>query len=110
MSATLKVTHEPAFLRAAADKIGAGIRAAFQGKGAAKRVAQAAEASPRTVEAWLYGRVAPRSPELIALMAANDEFERHVLALVRDIREQTPCQNTRSGSASAGLDTPSAIP
>jgi hypothetical protein len=85
-------------------RIAAAIRAAFTGRGATKRVATAADANPRTASSWLYGEAAPRAPELIALMAANEKLEQQILGMVQEMRESAHClPHTLSTSAGAGL-------
>ena len=44
-------------------------------------------ADPRAVENWMYGRCAPRSAELVRLMAENDEIAAEVVALAKRERE-----------------------
>lgn len=51
-----------------------------------KVVARIADASHRTVENWFAGRNAPKGPELIRLMAANQELEADILRLIEEIR------------------------
>lgn len=92
MSATIEPPHEMHILHGLVARIGTAIRGSFVGRGAAKKVARAAEADPRTAQGWLYGRNSPRSPELIALMAANETLEHEILAMVRDLREKSRCQ------------------
>lgn len=96
MTATTQVSTKMHFLLPSVAAIGATLRAAFTGRGAAKRVASAADASPRTASAWLYGEAAPRSPELIALMAANETLEQQIIGMVREMRERNACQSPTS--------------
>lgn len=109
MSATAQHTPDLLSSTGILARLGAALRDSF-GRHAAKRMANVANNDPRTIEGWLQARKSPRSVELIRLMAANDELEQQVLALVREIRETHHCPNTLSGSASVGLDTPSATP
>lgn len=95
MSATLEAPHNlqnltdrPGIVR----RIGAALRGAYSDRHAAKRLSQDTRSDSRTAEAWLYGRTPPRSPELLEAMAANDELENQILALVREIRERRSCQ------------------
>ena len=43
-------------------------------------------ADPRAVENWMYGRCAPRSAELVRLMAENDAIAAVVLDLARQAK------------------------
>jgi hypothetical protein len=94
MSATLKASR---FLQirtapvGLADRIGSALRGAYGRRGADKAIARDAEADTRTAQGWLYGRTAPRSTDLLELMAANDQLETEILALVREIRERRKC-------------------
>lgn len=91
MSATLKVPHEmrdfdthtPTII----GRIGRALREAYAGRHAAKRLATDAHNSPRTAEAWLYGRNVPPSPELIRLMAVNESLEKEIISMVHAMRE-----------------------
>ncbi|MDQ1079712.1 hypothetical protein [Pseudoroseomonas cervicalis] len=106
MNATSQVYIETHFLTVIRARIGAALRATWGGRGAAKRIARVADATPRAASAWLYAQAAPRSPEIIALMAASDEFEREVLDLVHELRlrmEQTPqCRPIAPSTSAAG--------
>lgn len=51
-----------------------------------KLVARIAGASHRTADNWFSGRNAPKGPELIRLMAANDEIAEEIMRLVQEIR------------------------
>jgi hypothetical protein len=51
-----------------------------------KVVARIAETSHRTADNWFAGRNAPKGPELIRLMAANDELKAEILRLVEETR------------------------
>lgn len=88
MSATTEPYTQSQFSTDLSTRIGNAIRKAFTGRGAAKRVAQAADASHRSASAWLYGQNAPRSPELIALMAANEALEQEIISMVHAMRER----------------------
>jgi hypothetical protein len=51
-----------------------------------KLVARIAGASHRTADNWFTGRNAPKGPELIRLMAANDELAEEIMRMVKEIR------------------------
>lgn len=51
-----------------------------------KLVARIAGASHRTADNWFAGRNAPKGPELIRLMAANDELADEIMRMVEEIR------------------------
>jgi len=51
-----------------------------------KLVARIAGASHRTADNWFAGRNAPKGPELIRLMAANDELAEEIMRMVKEIR------------------------
>lgn len=95
MTATTKNTHdlrEEAFNPSEmARRVGAALRASFSGGNRDKVVARVARADPRTAQGWLQDRNTPRSTELLALMAANDEFEQEIAALLRELRRKSPC-------------------
>ncbi len=96
MSATSQLHTKMHISLPGVEAISALLRSAFVGRGARKRVAAAADADPRTASAWLYGQAAPRAPELIALMAENDELERQIVTLVHELREQRHCPTPTS--------------
>lgn len=77
-------------------------------RNAAKLIARAARATPRTAEAWLAGQQAPQAEHLINLMT-NDELAEEILELVR---ERKAC-GVASASLSDGSDlasTPTGSP
>lgn len=53
---------------------------------AAQRIAEKACVTPRCVDNWVNGTTAPRSAELIRLMASCDEIAAEVLQLVEEAR------------------------
>jgi hypothetical protein len=55
-------------------------------RSAAKLLARATGASPRSAENWLQGLCAPRGDELISLMAECDELRDEIMRLV-DLRK-----------------------
>jgi hypothetical protein len=96
MSATLKAPHnlsDSIPSQGMVQRFSAALRAAYAGRHAVKVVARDADADARTAESWINGRTAPRFPELVELMAANDQLEKQIYALVREIRERRTCRN-----------------
>ena len=50
------------------------------------RLSRRISADPRAVENWWYGRCAPRSAELVRLMAENDEIAAAVMDMARQAK------------------------
>jgi hypothetical protein len=104
MSATLKATWNTQSLSPRESKmrrICEVVRRAYEQRGAAKAIARDASSDSRTAESWLYGCTAPRSVELVDMMASNEQLEAEITALVREIRERKNCSNAPSHSPSA---------
>ncbi|GAB0118758.1 hypothetical protein [Acidisoma sp. 7E03] len=51
-----------------------------------KIVARIAGASHRTADNWFSGRNAPKGPELIRLMAANEELTDEIMRMVQELK------------------------
>jgi hypothetical protein len=71
-----------------AGRISVALRASYgDSRHAITRLSRRISADPRAVENWMYGRCAPRSAELVRLMAENDAVAAVVLAMAREARE-----------------------
>lgn len=74
-------------------------------RNAAKLIARAAGATPRTAEAWLKGLQAPQAEHLINLMT-NDELAEEVLNLAKERKACAEASVSRSaGSGSVSMPT-----
>lgn len=70
-----------------AEHIGAALRRSCgESRYAITRLARRIGADPRAVENWWYSRCAPRSAEMVRLMAENAEVAAVVLDLARQVR------------------------
>lgn len=77
-------------------------------RNAAKLIARAARATPRTAEAWLDGHQAPQAEHLINLMT-NDKLAEEILKLVEERKACGEASASLSGGSDLAL-TPTGSP
>jgi hypothetical protein len=105
MSATLEhAVNFPVISGNATSRIAAALRRAAPQRHAAKLLARAIGAEPRSVRAWMSGECAPRADDLIALCA---ECEGLAIEIQQLIMERRACRlsSSRDGVGLASDDT-----